>query len=367
MEYLKTIVISFIISVLVVATLSGGIGATITQISGGDKLSDLDTLINTISSELNVAKMEVSTTTLPLLTTLVNQSTTGTLTIGTWNATVLTVTYGGTGLATLLANQVLLGNGTGNIAFVSGLGSSGQFLTSNGAGQDPTWQSATVNQTDSYNFTGTSFRVKNLHASSTSANPLILNGVSYNWLSDGTNGQFLSTDGSGTLSFSSVTSLISASTTSIADSVNATTTVYADTIDANIMGTDNVLRVKVFFDDWDRDTSTTFTLCATYGSTVVSCIVFATSNSDADLQGHLIFELMADNSTSAQKAFMELRLTDVQATGIYETDEDLYITASGSGSEDSTSSLELKIDAKNTNAAFDGYNVAYSYAELLSR
>lgn len=53
------------------------------------------------------------------------------------------VAGGGTGLATLTAYAVLAGGttSTGNIQQVSGVGTSGQFLTSNGAASLPTWQS----------------------------------------------------------------------------------------------------------------------------------------------------------------------------------------------------------------------------------
>lgn len=53
-------------------------------------------------------------------------------------AAAVTVAQGGTGLATLTANNVLLGNGTGTPNFVAP-GTSGNLLTSNGT----TWQSTT--------------------------------------------------------------------------------------------------------------------------------------------------------------------------------------------------------------------------------
>ena len=51
-------------------------------------------------------------------------------------ASAVTVAQGGTGLATLTANNVILGNGTSNVQFVAP-GTSGNVLTSNGT----TWQS----------------------------------------------------------------------------------------------------------------------------------------------------------------------------------------------------------------------------------
>ena len=61
-------------------------------------------------------------------------------TVLTTNAAV-TVAQGGTGVATLGDAGVLIGNGTG-VVQVTGAGTSGQVLTSNGAGVDPTFQAA---------------------------------------------------------------------------------------------------------------------------------------------------------------------------------------------------------------------------------
>lgn len=58
-------------------------------------------------------------------------------------STPLSVPQGGTGAATLGDAGVLVGNGTGAIA-ATGAGTSGQVLTSNGAGVDPTFQTLAV-------------------------------------------------------------------------------------------------------------------------------------------------------------------------------------------------------------------------------
>jgi hypothetical protein len=52
----------------------------------------------------------------------------GTITTGTWNGSIITIPYGGTGRNTLTANSVLLGNGTGGI--LSASGTDGQVLQS---------------------------------------------------------------------------------------------------------------------------------------------------------------------------------------------------------------------------------------------
>jgi hypothetical protein len=60
----------------------------------------------------------------------------GTITSGIWNGTTIAVANGGTGLTTLTANNVILGNGASNPTFVAP-GTSGNVLTSNGT----TWTS----------------------------------------------------------------------------------------------------------------------------------------------------------------------------------------------------------------------------------
>ena len=102
----------------------------ITTIQGTDTLSDSRTTINDNFTDLDITKMEMSTTSVDSITTLSNLVSIGTITTGVWTGTDVTVANGGTGLSTLTANAVMLGNGSSNVNFVSGLGSSGQFLTS---------------------------------------------------------------------------------------------------------------------------------------------------------------------------------------------------------------------------------------------
>lgn len=61
----------------------------------------------------------------------------GIVTTGTWRANSINVAYGGTGLTTLTANGVLLGNTTGTLISIAP-GTSGNVLTSDGT----TWKSA---------------------------------------------------------------------------------------------------------------------------------------------------------------------------------------------------------------------------------
>lgn len=71
--------------------------------------------------------------------------TVGTVTTGTWNATPVTVTYGGSGRATATAYAPLVGGttATGAHQSVATAGSSGQLLVSQGASSIPTWTTPT--------------------------------------------------------------------------------------------------------------------------------------------------------------------------------------------------------------------------------
>lgn len=142
-----------------VAGLFGGAqhlaGTTITTILGTDTLSNSRTTINDNFTNLLNGKIESSTTTLPLVTTLANLSTVGTIGSGVWQGTAVGAQYGGTGSSTLSQYQVLLGNGTGALTVPAGWGTSGQSLVSNGPGAKPSWQSVGVDQNANYTWTGT--------------------------------------------------------------------------------------------------------------------------------------------------------------------------------------------------------------------
>lgn len=110
--------------------------------SSANTLSGLATVNNGVLVT-NGSGVPSFSTTLPA-STLSNITTVGTVTSGTWQADTITVPYGGTGNTTFTAYSVICAGATATGAFqnVSGVGTSGQVLTSNGAGALPTWQSA---------------------------------------------------------------------------------------------------------------------------------------------------------------------------------------------------------------------------------
>ena len=169
-----------------------------TTISSTDVISNFPTTYNN-----NLIKtIEVGTTSIASLTDLPNLATAnsltsasalatvGTIASGVWHGTAVDPPYGGTGSTTLSLNQVLLGNGTTQLNVVKGLGTSGQFLTSQGLGNPPQWTTAAVDQSITYTWTGSHFfssKETNLMAStsilanSTTTAALVLNGVPYSF------------------------------------------------------------------------------------------------------------------------------------------------------------------------------------------
>ena len=132
------------------------LGVSLTAITGATLISDLDTVLTTNFDALNDGKIENSTTSVAAITTLSNLVSVGTLTSGSLGSgfTAVVVARGGTGSTTLSSNQVLLGNGTGNITVVNGWGTSGQFLTSGGGVAAPTWTTSAIDEAGNYTWTG---------------------------------------------------------------------------------------------------------------------------------------------------------------------------------------------------------------------
>lgn len=75
-------------------------------------------------------------------------TTLGTVGTGTWQATPVVVTYGGTGATTFTAYGVILGGttNTGLLQSTATAGTAGQCLVSNGAAAIPSWQSFPIGQ-----------------------------------------------------------------------------------------------------------------------------------------------------------------------------------------------------------------------------
>lgn len=301
---------------------------TLTDITGTDSLSAYPTTQNANNTILeNALNSIVGTTTISTLTTASSLATVGTITTGTWNADAISVAYGGTGSTTLSSNQVLLGNGTSALSVVSGYGTSGQFLTSQGTGSAPVWTTSAIDETGSYNFTGTTFRIKNLFASSTVANPIVLNGVSFSTpTSDGATSTILSTNGSGVLTWNTPQQLnpfgafLGATTTPFTLTDTTTETVYGQggfaTIPGGYMGSTGAINAKLVVGPTsDSGASDTVTFKMKLGGTTV-CQGATDALSTVSVEGYVLFTLYSDGSDSAQSCITEIHLVGTNVINI---------------------------------------------------
>lgn len=280
------------------------LGSTITTIQGSDTLSASRTVINTNFSNLNTDKLQSGSTAAALTIT---SGTVGTLSL----TNALTVANGGTGSTTLSSNQVLLGNGTGILKTVSGWGTSGQLLTSGGAGAAPTWTTVTTDPTADYNFTGTAFRVKNLHASSTAANPLTLNTVAYAFPSaQGTASSTLMNDGSGNLKWSPTPGLFYVNTSPGSPSVNASTTIFTTTVPANALISNHGVKFTVYFSAYKLSNTNRSNFDFSYANASTTAVV---SNPTAapiglsdGMSGKAEFFIFANSASNSQRTIVNV-------------------------------------------------------------
>ena len=106
-----------------------GVTGTVTSVSGTP--NEIDVVNGTTTPVISISPTYVGQNS---ITTL------GTIDTGTWNATPVTVPYGGTGLNSTTAYGVLCGGTTGTNPLQNvGTGIAGQVLTSSGPGSLPQW------------------------------------------------------------------------------------------------------------------------------------------------------------------------------------------------------------------------------------
>jgi hypothetical protein len=152
---------------------------------------------------------------------------------------------------------VILGNGASGFKTVTGHGTSGQFLTSNGAGSAPTWQTSAIDLAGNYawtgnhNFAGTLTLVKNLIASTTITFSNGGAGLSYVFpTTRQASSTVLTEDGTGNLRFITPQVYVLRSQTNLNSGTSATATTSLATIriPANTLGSVGTVFVKAFWE-----------------------------------------------------------------------------------------------------------------------
>lgn len=311
------------------------LGSTITTILSTDRLSDSRAVINTNFSNLNTDKAETTATTLSSLSSI------GTITTGVWNGTAIGVLYGGTGTTSPTLNQIMFGN-AGSGFKVIGFGSSGQFLTSSGNGTTPTWTTSALDTTLSYNWTGSYFGVKNLYASSTVANPLVLNTVSYNTPASNTgiaSSSIWQIDTSGGFTFGSPQfSYLNFP----ADANGSSTTLAYFTLPANSLSTNGYIEVMVSYTNFAHQSSNSSFFEIAYGNSTTTINLPFTAGTAAK-DGTVRVILGGNGATNSQKmSFGILGMFQGNRT----TTETLAYFTTGSYAVDSTANKAFMIVVK---------------------
>jgi hypothetical protein len=107
-----------------------------------------DTVSSVIGTANRITVTGTSTAQVDIASNYVGQTsidTLGTVTIGSWNASTITVPYGGTGSTSFVANAPVIGGSTTTSPLLSaatGISNIGYVLTSTGSSSAPTWQQA---------------------------------------------------------------------------------------------------------------------------------------------------------------------------------------------------------------------------------
>lgn len=307
----------------------GNVG--ITTISTATNLAAFPAIYNTDIPALDNGKIDVSSTSIAAITTLggltsaSSLASVGTLTSGTLGAgfTAVNVAQGGTGSTTLSSNQVLLGNGTGNVKTPIGWGTSGQALISNGGVLAPTWQSASFDLTQNYAVTGIwtfsntanvtgSALLKTLIASST----IQINnggaGVSYSFpTSQGAASTTLFNNGSGTLTWQDPGGLLYATSTVgtlIKNSTTEQNVIATSTIPANTLGTQNIVHIKVPLLTYSHLASgsggANLTLNLYYGSSIVCVVTWDSADTLSGISMAIDGYISEKGTTSSQNCIL---------------------------------------------------------------
>lgn len=233
----------------------------LTEYQSSDLVSSIPTTQSANNTIIeNTFNSIIGTTTNTTLTSIANLATVGTITSGEWNSTVIATLYGGTGSTTWPSTNTLIYASSTNPMLGVPIGTEGQSLqlvnVGGTAGLVPQWQTASVNETEEYDFTGdfsahssTTWNALT-GAASSFFGKLFFNGTATSTLDFSGTGQqasstVLAVDGeNGKVSWVPYSKLLVAEATSTAVSTNASTTMFAITIPANTLKAGNQAIIK---------------------------------------------------------------------------------------------------------------------------
>jgi len=122
-------------------------------------------------------------------------------------------------------------------------------------------------------------------------------------------------------------------------------TLYTKSIPAATLGTNNAIRLKIYFDTFTMTSNGTFTFRLKYGSTTVVTLTVATT-SITNGKGHLEFVLLGTGAATTQEGFAQIRaITDgVSVSGI-------AYSGSGTAAENSANALNLVVTTQSQNVS----------------
>jgi hypothetical protein len=325
---------------------------SITTINGSDRLTDSRTVINDNFTDLDTRKLETTATTLPASFLASSLTSVGTITSGTWSGTAIAVAKGGTGTTSPTQYHTMVGGGSSGLVAVNP-GTSGQFLTSNGASAYPTYQSASVDESQAYDWTGiqthsalstfngglTSTATTTLACSSITGNACSFNGVNTQLPSANSYG-FLANDGSGVYSLWS--NKLWATTSPAVYTGSATGDFFTTTISANTLGTANVIKGKLF-GTWNTQSSAETTIVLDYGGTDCATASGMTPSASTDITYATTIEFeILEAGTNSQRCVITVlgNETDAKVAGDGNT---LGGHGTGTASETQSSSQSLTV------------------------
>jgi len=123
----------------------------------------------------------------------------------------------------------------------------------------------------------------------------------------------------------------------------AENTIYTKAIAGGTLGTNNAVRLKIYFDTLTMTSNGTFTVRCKYGATTLATLVIA-STTFSNAKGYLEFVLMATGATGTQEGYAHIR---AMADGV--SVAGLAYSALGTSTEDSTASKNLVVTTQSAN------------------